>query len=134
MITPVKTVDIIRNHSSNTFQIVQKYESVDALWGIEHRKLTDDDIKALKEGKYLYCNNGEYAQIISYEPQESENKEEKIVIINQVLDDIRSKIDSLSDSKCDGTTVTVYSWNGMKRRVLDIIDKYKVESEEGSSI
>lgn len=41
--------------------------------GIEHRKLTDDDITALKEGKYLYCNDGEYAQLISYEPQEKED-------------------------------------------------------------
>lgn len=69
MIKPVKTVDIIKNTYSDTFQIVQKYETIDALWGVEHRKLTDNDITALKEGKYLYCNDGEYAQIISYEPQ-----------------------------------------------------------------
>ena len=47
-----------------------------------------------------------------------------------ILDKIRAEIDWLSDSKCDGTIVTVYSWDGMKRRVLDIIDKYKAESEE----
>lgn len=70
MIKPVKTVDIIKNTYSDTFQIVQKYETIDALWGVEYRKLTDNDITALKEGKYLYCNDGEYAQIISYEPQE----------------------------------------------------------------
>ena len=51
-----------------------------------------------------------------------------------VFSKIRSEIDMLSDSKCDGTIVTVYSWNGMKRRVLDIIDKYNTGSEEGSSI
>ena len=67
MIKPVKTVDIIKNISSDNFQVVQKYETIDALWGIEHRRLTDNDIKALKEGKYLYCNDGEYSQIISYE-------------------------------------------------------------------
>lgn len=70
MITPLKTVDIIKNTYSDTFQIVQKYETIDALWGVEYRKLTDNDIKALKEGKYLYCDNGEYAQLISYEQQE----------------------------------------------------------------
>ena len=67
MIEPVKTIDIIKDIPGDNFQIVQKYETIDAFWGIEHRKLTDNDIKALKEGKYLYCNDGEYAQIISYE-------------------------------------------------------------------
>lgn len=74
MIKPIKTVDVIKNISSDTFQVVQKYETIDAFWGIEHRKLTDNDITALKEGKYLYCNDGEYAQIISYEPQEGANE------------------------------------------------------------
>ena len=72
MITPKRTIDVIKNISSDSFQIVQKYETIDALWGIEHRRLNDNDITALKEGKYLYCNDSEYAQIISYEPQESE--------------------------------------------------------------
>ena len=47
-----------------------------------------------------------------------------------VLDKIRAEIDLLSDSKCDGNTVTIYSWNGMKRKVFEIIDKYKAESED----
>ena len=47
-----------------------------------------------------------------------------------IIDKIRAEIDQLSDSRCDGTTVTIYSWNGMKSRVLDIIDKYKTGSEE----
>ena len=47
-----------------------------------------------------------------------------------VLDKIRDEIDLLSDSECNGITVTVYSWNGMKKKVLDIIDKYKAESED----
>lgn len=72
MINGIKVNEIIKNRSSDYFQIVRKYETIDAFWGIEYRKLTDNDIKALKEGKYLYCNDGEYAQIISYEPQESE--------------------------------------------------------------
>ena len=46
-----------------------------------------------------------------------------------ILDKIRAEIEQLSDSKRDGNTVTLYSWNGMKRKVLDIINKYKAESE-----
>ena len=66
----INNIDIIKNISSDSFEVVQKYETIDAFWGIEHRKLTDNDMKALKEGKYLYCNDGEYAQIISYESHE----------------------------------------------------------------
>ena len=69
MINAVKVNEIIKECGGH-FEIVRKYDTIDALWGLEHRKLTDNDIKALKEGKYLYCNDGEYAQIISYEPQE----------------------------------------------------------------
>ena len=50
--------------------------------------------------------------------------------VNDVLDKIKAEIDLLSDSRCDGTTVTIYSWNGMKRRVFEIIDNYKSESED----
>ena len=49
--------------------------------------------------------------------------------IEIVLDKIRAEIDPLSDSMDEGTTVTIYSWYGMKRKVLNIIDKYKTESE-----
>ena len=66
MITPVKIKELITNMDGERFEVVQMYETVDAMWGMEHRVLTDEDIKALKEGKYLYCNDGEYAQLISY--------------------------------------------------------------------
>ena len=72
MIYPIKVNKVIKNWERSGFEIVQKHEIIDALWGLEHRKITDDDIKALKEGKYLYCDDGEYAQIISYEKSESE--------------------------------------------------------------
>ena len=72
MIDPIKVNKIIKDWKPDGFEIVQKYETIDALWGLEHRKITDADIAALKEGKYLYCDNGEYAQIISYEKSESE--------------------------------------------------------------
>ena len=72
MIEPVKVNDVLNYGFDDHFEIVQKYETIDALWGIDHAKITDEDIKALKEGKYLYQNNGEYAQIISYEKSESE--------------------------------------------------------------
>ena len=73
MVTPIKVNDVIKNwEPDGSFEIVQKYETVDALWGLEHREITDEDIKALKEGKYLYCNDCEYAQIISYKEGESD--------------------------------------------------------------
>lgn len=46
-----------------------------------------------------------------------------------ILEKIRAEIDLLSDSRCDENTVTIYSWCGMKRRIFEIIDKYKAESE-----
>ena len=70
MISPIKVCDIISGqYSANEFEVVKKYETVDAMWGLEYRILTDADIKALKEGKFLYCNDGEYAQIISYKAE-----------------------------------------------------------------
>ena len=74
MINAIKVNEIIKNMSGDYFEIVRKYDTIDALWGLEHRRLTDNDIKALKEGNFLYCDDGEYAQIISYEPQESGNE------------------------------------------------------------
>ena len=74
MIDARRVNEIVKNMSCDYFEIVRKYDNIDALWGIEHRRLTDNDIKALKEGKYLYCNDGEYAQIISYEPQEGKEQ------------------------------------------------------------
>jgi hypothetical protein len=41
------------------------------------------------------------------------------------LDKIKGEIDLLSDSECNGTTVTIYSWNGMKKKVFEIIDRYR---------
>lgn len=68
MITPVKIKELITNPymGGDRFEVVQKYETVDAMWGMEHIVLTDEDIKALKEGNYLYHSDGEYAQLISY--------------------------------------------------------------------
>ena len=72
MITVVKVKDIITKMDGESFDVVQKYETIDAMWGMEHMVLTDEDIEALKDGKYLYHNDGEYAQLISYKSQESE--------------------------------------------------------------
>ena len=72
MITAIKVNEIIEDTSGDYFEIVSKHDTIDALYGLEHRTLTDNDIKALKEGNFLYCTDGEYAQIISYDPQESE--------------------------------------------------------------
>ena len=46
-----------------------------------------------------------------------------------ILDKIRAEIYMLSDSERNGTTITLYSWEGMKKKVLEVIDKYEAESE-----
>ena len=74
MIDAIRVNEIIKNMSANCFEIVRKYDTIDALYGLEHRRLTDNDIKALKEGNFLYCTDGEYAQIISYDLEESEKE------------------------------------------------------------
>ena len=58
--------DVTNWMAGENFQVVEMDEEIDAMWGIEHRVLTDDDIKALKEGKALYSNDCEYAQLITY--------------------------------------------------------------------
>ena len=72
MVEPVKVVDIIEKRYCSSPQVVQKFEFIDALWGVDNLKITDEHIQLLKEGKCLYYNNGEYAQLISYEPPESD--------------------------------------------------------------
>lgn len=69
MITPVKAKEIITKMDGYNFDVVRKYDTIDAMWGMEHMVLSDKDIKALKEGNYLYHNDGEYAQIISYKEE-----------------------------------------------------------------
>lgn len=72
MVTPIKAKDLVANVEREDFETVKKYEVVDALYGVRHVSLTDEDIKTLKEGYYLYSNDWEYATIISY----VDNKEE----------------------------------------------------------
>ena len=74
MINPIKVKDFVDKAESEDFEVVQKYETVDGMWGTLHMAISDNDIKALKEGKYLYCDDGEYATIISYAGNE-EDKE-----------------------------------------------------------
>lgn len=75
MVRPIKIIDVLKSGSKPSgFEIVEKYETVDALWGLDYIRITDEDIKALKEGKCLYSDNGEYSQIISYGCTESEEK------------------------------------------------------------
>lgn len=66
MIYPIKVIDIINQEYISDFDVVRKYETVDGMWGITPIKITDEDIKALKEDNYLYYSDGEYAQIIFY--------------------------------------------------------------------
>lgn len=78
MIHPIKAIDAVRRVEGEPLDIAEKYEVIDTMWGLSHFKFTDDDIKLLKEGKYLYCNNGEYATIISYDGgKKEEGSDEK---------------------------------------------------------
>ena len=72
MVRPIKPIEVLKSESKpSSFEMVEKYETVDALWGLNYMRITDEDIKALKEGKCLYSNDGEYSQIISYKYAES---------------------------------------------------------------
>lgn len=66
MIKSVKVKYILDDVPPVKMDVVQKYEVIDAMWGIMHIQISDDDIKALKEGKYLYIDDGEYAYLLSY--------------------------------------------------------------------
>lgn len=68
MVKEMKVIDILQEYSADGVEVVRKCDTIDTLWGLDFIKLTDNDIKALKEGKCLYTDNGEYAQLISYEP------------------------------------------------------------------
>lgn len=67
----IKVNKVIENWEpdGDSFDIVNRYDTVDAMWGMEHMVLSDEDIKALKDGKYLYHSDGEYTQIISYKEE-----------------------------------------------------------------
>ena len=71
-------------------------------------------------------NNG-----VIFTPWNKEFTEALTSILEQesVLNKIIAEIDLLSDSECDGNTTTIYTWKCMKRKVFDIINKYKAESE-----
>lgn len=67
MVHPLKTIDVINNEAyQNEFEIVEKYEAIDGMWGIGAVKLTDKEIDALKDGKCIYYNDGEYAHVLFY--------------------------------------------------------------------
>lgn len=69
MKNPIKAIDAIKCGYSEVLDVVEKYEVIDAMYGLDHIKLTDKDMQILKDGKYLYYIDGnyEYATIISYD-------------------------------------------------------------------
>lgn len=75
MKNPIKAIDAIKCVDSEVLDVVEKYEVIDAMYGLDHIKLTDKDIQILKDGKYLYYIDGnyEYATIISYDGGKNEN-------------------------------------------------------------
>ena len=72
---PIKAIDAIKCGDSEVLDVVEKYEVIDAMYGLDHIKLTDKDIQILKDGKYLYYIDGnyEYATIISYDGGKNED-------------------------------------------------------------
>lgn len=75
MKNPIKAIDAIKCVDGEVLDVVEKYEVIDAMYGLDHIKLTDEDIQILKDGKYLYYIDGnyEYATIISYDGGKNEN-------------------------------------------------------------
>ena len=54
-----------KNNLFNNYQIVDKDQEVDYLYGMEIVEISQDDIEQLKEGKRLYITvNDEYAVLI----------------------------------------------------------------------
>ena len=45
-------------------------------------------------------------------------------IMKKQIDEMIAEINFLSNSEVHDNSVTIYSWNGMKKKVLDIIHKY----------
>ena len=67
MIKPMKPIDIIKHeYLQQEHEIVEKYETVDGMYGLGVIELTDKDIDALKVGKYIYSQDGEYATLLCY--------------------------------------------------------------------
>ena len=77
MIHPLKPSDIINDETCQaSLEIVKKYETIDGMWGIDVIKLTDEEINALKEGEYIYTEDGEYATLLCYSADNKEKKDE----------------------------------------------------------
>lgn len=67
MVNPLKPIDFINDNSYQyKIEIVEKYTTIDGLWGINAVKLTDKEIDVIKNGKCLYFNDGEYAHILYF--------------------------------------------------------------------
>ena len=45
--------------------------------------------------------------------------------LDEVFDMIKAEIGILSDTKCEGYSVTIYTWHYLRKKVIEIIDKYK---------
>lgn len=84
--------------------------------------MTREDIDRIAT-EYLNYTESEF------EMQDVIELADKALVLEKAIEDIKAEIDLLSDSRCDGNTVTIYSWEGMKRRVFEIIDKHIGDTE-----
>lgn len=56
---------IKRFYSSYGVEICNYGDKVDPHWGLDAIKITDEHIKALQNGQFLYFDDGEYAHLIT---------------------------------------------------------------------
>lgn len=62
--------EVIKNHRERV-KIVDKADPVDTMWGIEAYSVTRDQVEQLLNGKCIYFEDGEYANIIFVEEKEA---------------------------------------------------------------
>ena len=91
------------------------------------QKYRDKFIKSLVD-KDRGIDLSEYAE----EPSKSFNRFIDEIPTVDVLEQIRGEIAQLSDSEQHGNTVTIYGWENMKKKVLQIIDKFRKEQTDAT--
>lgn len=52
-------------------EILEEGDEFDSCWGTDFVRLTAEHLDALKEGKVLYWNDGEYSTVVRYGTKDS---------------------------------------------------------------
>ena len=69
----------------NKVTVVKADDSVDCWWGLGKIIVTLEDIEELKQGKFWYFNDGEYATVIGLKRGRKMTREEAIRILDDVI-------------------------------------------------